>query len=64
VAWAQLLRVWDALWSSHPSPHFHLYVCVALLQTHRTAILTTTSHLDHLLRLVNDLAGEGEHRGR
>jgi hypothetical protein len=34
LEWKQTLRLWDALWSSHPTPHFHVFVCVALLQVH------------------------------
>ena len=39
VAYAQVLRLWEALWSAHLTPHFHLYVAAGVLGLHRRAIM-------------------------
>lgn len=35
----QVLRLWEALWSAHLTPHFHLYVAAGVLGLHRRAIM-------------------------
>jgi hypothetical protein len=52
--YSKTMRLWDALWSRHLCAHFHLFVCVAVLQRHRNTIIHDQLELDALLRLVND----------
>ena len=35
----QVLRLWEALWSGHLMPHFHLYVAAGVLGLHRRAFM-------------------------
>lgn len=53
-----VLRLWEALWSKHLCEHFHLFVCAAVLQKHRRAIIHGEMEFDTLLRFINDLSGK------
>ena len=53
----QVLRFWEALWSNPHHEHFHLFVCVAVLEHHRRAIMNTCQDFDSLLKFCVDLSG-------
>ena len=36
---AQVLQLWEALWSRHLGPHLHLYLAAAILILHRRTIM-------------------------
>ena len=36
---AQVLRLWEALWSGHLSSHLHLFLAAGVLGLHRRAIM-------------------------
>lgn len=46
---SQVLQLWEALWSCHLTPHFHIYMCAAVLHMHRREILAADMGLDDLL---------------
>jgi hypothetical protein len=52
----QVLRLWEALWTRHPSPFLKLYVCLGVLMRNRTAILAAPD-FDALLALCLGLSG-------
>ena len=53
----QVLRFWEALWSNPHHEHFHLFVCVAVLEHHRRAIMNSCQDFDDLLKFCVELSG-------
>ncbi len=50
------MRLWEILWSRHLSPHFHIYMCAAVLGMHRRAILESDFDFDGVLRFCIQLS--------
>lgn len=55
---AQVLRLWEALWSRHISPHFHIFMCAGVLGLHRRAIMDADLDFDGILRYCIQLSGK------
>lgn len=53
-----ILRLWESLFSGHKSRHFHLYMCIAVLVTHRNTILQENMDFDTLLKFCLELSGK------
>lgn len=53
----QALQLWEALWSCHYTPHFHIFMCAAVLCMHRRRILDADMGFDDLLGFCIQLAG-------
>jgi len=53
----EVQQLWEVLWTDHMGPHFHLYVCVAILKRHRDRIIEQAMTFDELLCYINSLAG-------
>ena len=53
----QVLRFWEALWANPHHEHFHLFVCVAVLEHHRRAIMGSCQDFDDLLKFCVELSG-------
>ena len=49
-AWADVLRLWEALWTDLCSSSFHLFVALAILETHRDVIMAHLQHFDEVLK--------------
>ncbi|DBB08963.1 TPA: hypothetical protein ACH3X3_007597 [Trebouxia sp. C0006] len=56
-AFDEVLRFWEALWSNPHHEHFHLFVCVAVLEHHRRAIMNSCQDFDDLLKFCVELSG-------
>ena len=54
----QSLRLWESLWSCTMTPHFHIYMCAAVLRMHRTAIMAADMSFDELLSFCIQLSGK------
>lgn len=54
----KILRLWEVLWTHHPSEHLHLYMCVAILKRQRAKIMGDKMGFDTLLQFINDLSGQ------
>ncbi|KAK8953813.1 hypothetical protein KSP39_PZI002596 [Platanthera zijinensis] len=54
----EIMQLWEALWTHHLSEHFHLYMSVAILKSHREKIMGEGMDFDDLLKFINGLAGE------
>jgi TBC1 domain family member 15 len=52
-----VLRLWEALWSRHLSPQFHIYCAAAVLVHHRRAIMERDLDFDGLLKFCIELSG-------
>ncbi|KAJ3176276.1 GTPase activating protein, partial [Irineochytrium annulatum] len=52
-----LLRLWECLQSGWPGDGFEHFVCLAILDEHRDAIVRHLYTFDEVLKYVNDLSG-------
>ncbi|KAL4589803.1 hypothetical protein LXL04_002713 [Taraxacum kok-saghyz] len=52
----EIMRLWEVLWTSYPRDHLHLYICVAILKTHRAKIMGEKMDFDTLFKYVNELS--------
>lgn len=48
--WADVLRLWEALWTDYLSSGFHLFIALAILERHRDVIMTHLKHFDEVLK--------------
>ncbi|KAK4104912.1 RabGAP/TBC [Parathielavia hyrcaniae] len=48
--WAQVLHLWEVLWTDYLSSSFHLFVALAILEKHRDVIMTHLKHFDEVLK--------------
>ena len=55
-AFHDVMRLWERIWTHHLSPNYHIFICVAILQQNRQAILERQLEFDETLKFVNDLA--------
>ncbi|KAL9578173.1 MAG: hypothetical protein Q9212_005888 [Teloschistes hypoglaucus] len=54
--WADVLRLWESLWTDHLSSNFHLFIALAILEKHRDVIMEHLQHFDEVLKYVNELS--------
>ncbi|KAL1655151.1 GTPase activating protein [Didymella pomorum] len=55
--WADVLRLWESLWTDYYSADFHIFVALAILEKHRDVIMAHLKHFDEVLKYVNELSG-------
>ncbi|URE45690.1 hypothetical protein MUK42_13412 [Musa troglodytarum] len=53
----QVTHLWEVLWTHYLSEHLHLYMCVAILKSHRKKIMGEQMDFDTLLKFINELSG-------
>jgi len=51
-----VLVLWEVLWANPLTPHMPLFLCVAILQQHKTHIMNSNMAFDDILKYVNDLS--------
>ncbi|KAH7444094.1 hypothetical protein KP509_02G064400 [Ceratopteris richardii] len=56
-SYGDVLRLWEVLWTNHLTEHLHLYICVALLKSHKKKIIEEEMDFDTLLKFINELSG-------
>lgn len=49
-AWADILRLWETLWTDYLSSSFHLFIALAILEKHRDVIMDHLKHFDEVLK--------------
>lgn len=49
--WDDVIRLWEVLWTDSLSPHFLMFVALAVLDTHRHAILNDLHAFDEILKV-------------
>ncbi|KAF2146152.1 uncharacterized protein K452DRAFT_283444 [Aplosporella prunicola CBS 121167] len=54
--WADVLRLWEGLWTDYYSANFHLFVAMAILEKHKDALMMLRG-FDEVLKYVNELSG-------
>lgn len=54
--WADVLRLWESLWTDYMSSNFHLFIALAILEKHRDVIMEHLKHFDEVLKYVNELS--------
>ncbi|CAN9183055.1 unnamed protein product [Alternaria alternata] len=55
--WADVLRLWESLWTDYQSSNFHIFIALAILEKHRDVIMAHLQHFDEVLKYVNELSG-------
>ena len=53
--WADILRLWEVLWTDYLSSNFHLFIALAILEKHRSAIMDHLKHFDEVLKYGKSL---------
>lgn len=48
--WADVLRLWESLWTDFQSSNFHLFIALAILEKHRDVIMKHLKHFDEVLK--------------
>lgn len=48
--WADVLRLWESLWTDFMSSNFHLFIALAILEKHRDVIMEHLKHFDEVLK--------------
>lgn len=48
--WADILRLWESLWTDWLSSNFHLFIALAILEKHRDVIMKHLKHFDEVLK--------------
>jgi hypothetical protein len=48
--WADVLRLWETLWTDYQSSNFHIFVALAILEKHRDVIMAHLKHFDEVLK--------------
>ncbi|KAH8431387.1 GTPase-activating protein GYP7 [Aspergillus melleus] len=54
--WADVLRLWEALWTDYLTSNFHLFIALAILEKHRDVIMDHLKHFDEVLKYINELS--------
>ncbi|XP_020589006.1 TBC1 domain family member 15 [Phalaenopsis equestris] len=54
----KVMRLWEVLWTHYPSEHLHLYLCVAILKSHKKKIMEEQMDFDTLLKFINGLSNQ------
>ncbi|KAL8864443.1 MAG: hypothetical protein Q9198_009858 [Flavoplaca austrocitrina] len=54
--WADVLRLWESLWTDFLSSNFHLFIALAILEKHRDVIMEHLKHFDEVLKYINELS--------
>ncbi|KAF3922692.1 hypothetical protein ABW21_db0204553 [Orbilia brochopaga] len=55
--WADVLRLWEGMWTNYLSGQFHLFIALAVLERHRSVIMDHLQHFDEVLKYINELSG-------
>ncbi|RKP07674.1 rab-GTPase-TBC domain-containing protein [Thamnocephalis sphaerospora] len=53
---AEVMRLWEVLWTDRFSREFHLFIALAILDLHQTVIMEHLMQFDGILKYVNDLS--------
>lgn len=48
--WADVLRLWESLWTDYQSSNFHIFIALAILEKHRDVIMAHLKHFDEVLK--------------
>lgn len=48
--WADVLRLWESLWTDFYSSNFHIFIALAILEKHRDVIMAHLQHFDEVLK--------------
>ncbi|GMI88609.1 hypothetical protein like AT5G52580 [Hibiscus trionum] len=57
LEYEKTMRLWEVLWTSYLSEHFHLYMCVSILKRYHGKIIGEQMDFDTLLKFINELSG-------
>ncbi|PMB66280.1 GTPase-activating protein GYP7 [Beauveria bassiana] len=55
--WADILSLWERLWTDFLSAEFHIFVSLSILEKHRDVIMEHLQAFDEVLKYINELSG-------
>ena len=55
-AYADVLRLWEVIWTGLPCGNFHLLICVAIMEIEKPSITENQFGFNEILQHVNDLS--------
>ena len=56
LAFTDVMRLWEVLWTRKPCTNFHLLICVALINDQTATIVENKFGYSEILKHINDLA--------
>lgn len=54
--WADVLRLWEGLWTDYLSSNFHIFIALAILEKHKEVIMAHLQHFDEVLKYGKHLS--------
>lgn len=54
--WDDVHHLWEVLWTNYYSSQYHLFIALAILETHRRVIMDHLQQFDEVLKYVNELS--------
>ena len=55
-AFADVLRLWEVIWTGLPCDNFHLLICIAIMEIEKPSITENQLGFNEILQHVNDLS--------
>ncbi|KAG8232348.1 hypothetical protein J437_LFUL008816 [Ladona fulva] len=55
-SYQDIMVLWEVLWSDLPGPNFHLFICLAILDTERDVLIGNEYGFTEILKHINDLS--------
>ncbi|ESN93184.1 hypothetical protein HELRODRAFT_115787 [Helobdella robusta] len=52
-----IMKLWEVLWTGLPCKNFHLFVCLAILDSAKSTLMENNFGFPEILKYVNDLSG-------
>ncbi|XP_070579778.1 TBC1 domain family member 15-like [Ptychodera flava] len=53
---ADIMRLWEVMWTGLPCPNFHLLICLAILDTEKQTMMKQDYGFNEILKHINDLS--------
>ena len=58
MPYESVFLLWSAFWTDFRTPHFHLFVCLAVVQSQQRTIVRKGLEFDEILLHINELSGK------
>ncbi|XP_046400204.1 TBC1 domain family member 17 isoform X2 [Ischnura elegans] len=55
-SYQDIMTLWEVLWTDLPGPNFHLFICLAILESERDTLLSNEYGFNEILKHINDLS--------
>ncbi|XP_071449538.1 TBC1 domain family member 15 isoform X2 [Hetaerina americana] len=55
-SYQDIMTLWEVLWTDLPGPNFHLFICLAILESERDTLICNQYGFNEILKHINDLS--------